>query len=134
MESSAIPARDNARPQSVWTLPEELQQLAREGAADVVADVIAVFQEDTASRLEVLQEAVRNGNCTLIRAEAHALKGSSAQLGVAAMAGLCHQMEQLGSTGNAAEAAGLLAQIQQHFAEVGQAMSSLNLGDAPYVG
>lgn len=134
MESSAIPAHDNARLQSVWTLPEELQQLAREGAADVVADVIAVFQEDTASRLEVLREAVRNGNCILIRAEAHALKGSSAQLGASAMAHMCSQMEQVGTAGNVEEAAGLLAQIQQQFLEVGQAMSNLNLGDASYGG
>jgi len=130
MESSAIPARDHTQPASVWSLPEELQQLARDGAADVVADVIAVFQEDTASRLEVLGEAVRAGNCSSIRAEAHAIKGSSAQLGAAAMARLCLQMEQVGNTVNVSEAAGLLVQIQQQFAEVGQAMSRLNLGDA----
>jgi two-component system sensor histidine kinase/response regulator len=134
MESSAVPARDNASPQSVWTLPEELRQLARDGAADVVADIVAVFQEDTASRLEVLQEAVRNGNCTLIRAEAHAIKGSSAQLGVAAMARMCFQLEQVGNTVDVAEAAGLLAQIREHFAEVGQAMSTLKWGDAEYGG
>lgn len=134
MERSTIPAHDNAHLQSVWTLPEELQQLAQEGAADVVADVIAVFREDTASRLEVLREAIRNGDCISIRAEAHALKGSSAQLGASAMAHTCLQMEQVGNTRNVTEAAGLLAQIQQQFLEVGQAMSNLNLGDASYGG
>jgi HPt (histidine-containing phosphotransfer) domain-containing protein len=84
--------------------------------------------------LEVLREAVRNGNCNSIRAEAHALKGSSSQLGASAMAGLCFQMEQLGNTQNLSEAARLLAQIEQQFAEVDQAMSDLNLGDAAYDG
>jgi len=100
----------------------------------VVAEVIAVFREDTASRLEVLREAVRNCDGSLIRAEAHALKGSSSQLGAAAMASMCFQMEQVGASGNFAEAAGLLAQIQKHFAEVGEAMSNLDLGDVSYGG
>jgi HPt (histidine-containing phosphotransfer) domain-containing protein len=129
MKISAFFAHANARPQSIWTLPEELQQLARDGAADLIADVIAVFQKDTASRLEVLREAVRTGNCAAIRAESHALKGSSSQLGASAMARLCFEMEQFGTTGNVAEAAGLLAHVQQHFAELGQAMSNLNLGN-----
>jgi len=134
MERSAISAKDTGRPQIVWTLPDELQQLALDGGADVVADVIAVFQEDTASRLEVLRNAVRNGDCTTIRAEGHAIKGSSSQLGASAMARLCFQMEQMGGSGNIAEAAGLLAQIEQQFAEVSRAMSSLDLGDAAYGG
>jgi HPt (histidine-containing phosphotransfer) domain-containing protein len=127
-------AKDTTGPQIVWTLPDELQQLALDGGADVVADVIAVFQEDTASRLEVLRKAIRDGNCTTIRAEGHALKGSSSQLGASAMARLCFQMEQMGGSGNVAEAAGLLAQIELHFAEVSRAMSSLDLGDAAYGG
>jgi two-component system, sensor histidine kinase and response regulator len=134
MERSAISTPDNARLQSVWALPEELQQLARDGGADVVVEVIEIFQEDTAARLEKLQEAIRNGNCASIRAEGHALKGSSSQLGAAAMARMCFQMEQMGSSENIAGAAALLAEIQQHFGEVNQAMSKLNLGDASYDG
>ncbi len=134
MERSTIPAQDNARPQSVWSLPEELQQLALDGGADVVAEVIAVFQEDTASRLDVLREAIRNGNCNVIRAEGHALKGSSAQVGVVDMARMCFQMEQMGSTGNIAEAVRLFAQIEEHFSAVDQAMSNLNWGDPSYGG
>jgi HPt (histidine-containing phosphotransfer) domain-containing protein len=134
MERTTTPTHDNARLQSVWTLPEELLQLAQDGGADVVIDVITVFQEDTASRLELLQAAVRKGDCAAIRAEGHALKGSSSQLGAAAMARMCFQMEQMGSSGNIGEAAGLLVQIKQNFAEVSQAMSSLNLGDGSYAG
>lgn len=133
MESSAT-AHNNARQQSIWTLPEELRELAQEGGSDVVADVIAVFQEDSAARLVVLREAVRTGDCKAIRAEGHALKGSSSQLGASEMARMCFQMEQMGNTGNIAEAAGLLAQIEQHFAEVAQAMSNVNWGDGSYVG
>jgi HPt (histidine-containing phosphotransfer) domain-containing protein len=124
-----IPAYD-VRPQSVWTLPEELQQLALDGGADLVADVIAVFQQDSASRLEVLREAIRNQDCKEIRAEGHALKGSSSQLGATEMARLCFQMEQMGKSERIADAAGLLAQIEQHFMELSQAMSNLNWEDS----
>lgn len=127
--TTAIFAEADARPQSVWTLPEELQELARNGAADLIVDVIAIFQQDTASRLEMLREAVRTNNCAAIRAEGHSLKGSSSQVGASVMARMCFQMEQMGTTGNVAEADGLLAQIEQHFAEVSQAMSNLNLGN-----
>jgi two-component system, sensor histidine kinase and response regulator len=134
METRAIPAQDKTRPEAAWTLPEELQQLAQDGGADVVADVIAVYREDSASRLRVLREAVRNNNAKVIRAEGHALKGSSAQVGAAEMARLCFQMEQMGHSGNTADAAGLLAQIEKHFAEVDQAMSNVNWGDGSYGG
>jgi HPt (histidine-containing phosphotransfer) domain-containing protein len=133
MESSA-PVHNNARLQSAWTLPEELQQLAQDGGADVVADVIAVFQEDSASRLERLREAVLKGDCAAIRAEGHALKGSSSQLGASTMARMCFQMEQMGTSGDIAEAAGVLAQIEQNFAEVSQAMSNVNWGEVSYGG
>ena len=114
----------NVRSQRIWTLPEELRQLAEDGGADLVADVIAIFQQDSASRLEVLREAIRNQDCQAIGAEGHSLKGSSSQVGAAEMARLCFQMEQLGRSENIAEAAGLLAQIEQHFTELNQAMSS----------
>ena len=133
MESKAIPAQDTSS-QSAWTLPEELQQLARDGAADVVADVVAVFQEDTAERLERLRAAVHNGDCAAVKAEAHAIKGSSSQLGASAMAKMCFQMEQMGASGNISDAAGVLAQIEQHFVEVAQAMAKLDLGDGSYGG
>jgi HPt (histidine-containing phosphotransfer) domain-containing protein len=100
----------------------------------VVADVIAVFQEDSASRLERLREAVRKGDCVAIRAEGHALKGSSSQLGASTMARMCFQMEQMGMSGDIAEAAGVLAQIEQNFAEVSQAMSNVNWGEVTYGG
>lgn len=134
METRAVPSQDKVRSQSVWTLPEELQQLAQDGAADMVADVIAVYQEDSAARLKVLREAVRNQDAKAIRAEGHSLKGSSAQLGASEMARLCFQMEQMGHSGNISEAAGVLAQIEAHFAELVQAMSNVNLGEGSYGG
>jgi HPt (histidine-containing phosphotransfer) domain-containing protein len=134
METRAIPAHDNTRPQPVWTLPEELQQLAQDGGADVVADVIAVYQQDSAARLEVLRAAVRNKDCKAIRAEGHSLKGSSSQLGAAEMAGMCFQMEQMGQSGDIGDAESLLAQIEKHFVELNQAMSNVNWGDVTYGG
>ena len=129
MESGTFPAQENLAGRSVWTLPEELLQLARDGAGDVVADVIIVFQEDTASRLVNLSNAVRTNNCAQIKAEAHALKGSSSQLGVTEMARMCSEMEQLGISGNLEAAGTLLHRIELHFQEVGKAMSTLRLGD-----
>ena len=126
MEAGAVPAPGDVRQSNVWSLPDELLQLARDGAADVVADVIAVFQADSAARLANLAEAVETGNWKKIHAEAHALKGSSLQMGAEAMASVCLQMEHMKSE-NISEAAQSLHRLQGLFAEVEQAMSHLNL-------
>jgi len=126
MEARAVPAPGDVREPNVWSLPDELLQLARDGAADVVADVIAIFQVDSAARLANFATAVEAGNWKQIRSEAHALKGSSLQVGAEAMAGVCLQLEHIKSE-NPSEAAQLLNRLQGQFAEVEQAMSLLNL-------
>ena len=126
MEARAVPVSGDVREPNAWSLPDELLQLARDGAADVIADVIAVFQADSAARLANLAEAVEACNWKQIRAEAHALKGSSLQVGAEAMAGVCLQLEHIKSE-NPSEAAQLLHCLQAQFAEVEQAMAHLNL-------
>jgi HPt (histidine-containing phosphotransfer) domain-containing protein len=126
MEAGAVPAPGDVRQSNVWSLPDELLQLARDGAADLVADVIAVYLADSATRLANLAQAVEAGNWKQIRAEGHALKGSSLQVGAEAMAGICLQLEHMKSE-SIPEAAQLLHRLQGIFAEVEQAMSHLNL-------
>lgn len=126
MEAGAVPAPGDVRQSNVWSLPDELLQLARDGCADVVADVIAVFQADSATRLANLAGAIEAGNWKQLRAEAHALKGSSLQVGAEAMAAVCLQLEHFQSE-NPSLAGQLLHDLQGQFAEVEMAMSQLNL-------
>jgi HPt (histidine-containing phosphotransfer) domain-containing protein len=79
---------------AVWAVPEALQQLADGGDGELVEELIAMFQTDTASRLQVMQQAVGIQDFATVSAEAHTIKGSSLQMGADQLAELCRQMEQ----------------------------------------
>jgi len=76
-----------------WVLPATLRQLEECGETDLVAELIAIFQTDTASRLEILAQAVETADYTTARQEAHTIKGSALQVGADSLAELCRQME-----------------------------------------
>src|ERR1700689_1774039 len=78
---------------AVWAVPEALRQLVEYGDTELVDELIAIFQTDTASRLEVLARAVAAGDWATVRAEAHTIKGSSVQVGANRVAEACRQME-----------------------------------------
>jgi two-component system, sensor histidine kinase and response regulator len=76
-----------------WTLPETLQMLALGGDAEVVADIIALFRSDSAKRLGVIRDGLRDRDASGIIAQAHALKGSAIQVGADSLAAVCRQIE-----------------------------------------
>jgi histidine phosphotransfer protein HptB len=104
-----------------WTLPEALQQLAMAGEQDLVAEVLTLFQTDTDSRLRTLRSAVESGNRKVVRAEAHSLKGSAGQVGAAALADSCRQLELTAET--CPDFTPLLQEIEARFALVSKAMA-----------
>ena len=104
-----------------WALPEALQQLAMAGEQDLVAEVLTLFQTDTDSRLRTLRSAVQSGNRKVVRAEAHSLKGSAAQVGATALADSCRQLELTAET--CPDFMPLLQEIEARFALVSKAMA-----------
>ena len=76
-----------------WTLPDALQELALCGERDIVSEVLTLFQSDTQCRLGLLRKAVESDDRTRARLQAHSLKGSAAQVGAAALADSCREME-----------------------------------------
>ena len=76
-----------------WILPAALRQLQECGEAVLVEELIAIFQTDTASRLELLERAVGTADYTVVRQEAHTIKGSALQVGAVQVAEICRQLE-----------------------------------------
>jgi HPt (histidine-containing phosphotransfer) domain-containing protein len=76
-----------------WVLPAALRQLEECGELDLVQELIAIFQTDTAERLEILARAVETDDYTTARQEAHTIKGSALQVGAIRLAEHCRQME-----------------------------------------
>jgi HPt (histidine-containing phosphotransfer) domain-containing protein len=77
----------------VWVLPAALRQLEECGEADLMEELIAIFQTDTAERLEVLGRAVETADFPTVRTEAHTIKGSALQVGANRVAESCRQIE-----------------------------------------
>lgn len=103
-----------------WRLPEPLQQLAGAGQWEAVAEVLILFQSDTESRLQDLRIAVLRGDRKRVKAQAHALKGSAAQVGASAFAACCQELEL--NAESRPELDSLLAEIESRFAAASRAI------------
>lgn len=76
--------------------PAALEGLFELGDKAVVRDLVEHFLQDAGARLEALRAAARDGEASVIRNEAHSLKGSSGNLGARGVQRLSAQLETLG--------------------------------------
>jgi HPt (histidine-containing phosphotransfer) domain-containing protein len=104
-----------------WTLPDALRELVLGGEREIVAEVLALFQSDTQSRLGMLREAVQSGDRPRVRSQAHSLKGSAVQVGAAALANSCREMEMTAEA--RLDLLPLLQEIEARFSHVSSLMS-----------
>jgi len=112
---------------AAWKLPEELRVLAEMGDADVVREVIGVFQTDTEARIRRIADGLAEVNAARVRGEAHAIKGSAGQVGAMLISNLARDMEAAASRQDLAEASRLLPALEAAFAKVRLAMSSTEI-------
>lgn len=113
--SSQLDSITNA-PAARWTFPEALQQLLCAGEEEFLAELVELFKSQTDSRLRLLREAVENGRFAEARAEAHAIKGASSQLGADRLAAICFEIET-GAVDGGAEMAALVSEAEFRFEE-----------------
>jgi HPt (histidine-containing phosphotransfer) domain-containing protein len=106
-----------------WVLPEELRQLA-ETDEGLVKEVLAVFRSDTAERIARLRASLERGDTAGVKSEAHALKGSSGQVGAAGVSTICRQIELQISSSETAAVKDLVAQLQAAFEAVCRDMNA----------
>ena len=109
-----------------WSMPLELEQIARDGGAELISELFAIFQDDSAARLQALCDAIADHNSDVIRGQAHSLKGSASQIGARPMAALCQQMEGLARAGTVHEQEVLFEEIETSFAQVKERLSALD--------
>ena len=114
-----------------WTLPEDLRMLAETGDFAVVREVISIFQTDTRARIRKLQQALADGDAAKARGEAHAIKGSSAQVGALELSELCRGVEFAAARQDVAAASSLFPELETAFAAVCSAMSELRGHERP---
>jgi PAS domain S-box-containing protein len=70
-----------------------MNELESEIGFEVVDEIISLFNDDSAQRLEKLRKAVKEKDFLQIKIEAHGLKGSCGNVGAKYIADLCLQIE-----------------------------------------
>ena len=76
-----------------------LRELGPEDGRGLLPEAAAAFRRDLPARVDALQAAVNDGDGPALARAAHALKGSAANMGAAAVAGICAELEALGLRG-----------------------------------
>jgi len=102
----------------------ELRQFQGEGEPDIVQELAEAFQFETPSLLEALHVAVREEQPESLKRAAHNLKGSSSNLGARTMATLSSELESLGKKGTVDGAVELVAELEQEYQRVCQALTA----------
>ncbi|MEM6456336.1 MAG: response regulator [Acidobacteriota bacterium] len=99
-----------------------LRALQEATGKDVVGPLIDLYLQQTPEKLTALWQLLAAGDAPQFERQAHSLKGSSANLGANAMAGICAQLEAHGRRGALHRMEPLLLRLQTAFEQVRQAL------------
>ena len=89
---------------------------------DLLSELIDLFLGEAPAQLAVLREALERDDATSIKRGAHALKGSSANMGARRMAGILDQLQQAGSSKDLGRAPALFSSLEGEFCRVREAL------------
>ena len=79
----------------VLDFDELLQRLG--GDRELLGDLVRLFLDDAPPRLTALRRAVATGDASIIRAEAHALKGAAANMSAHRLVDAAETLEDIGT-------------------------------------
>ena len=86
-----------------------------DGNHGLVSEMIAIFRDDTPSRIEGILDAAARGDVDDFSRAAHALKGGAGALGAKVLRSLAADLENLGRSGSVDTGADLAARLQACF-------------------
>ncbi len=92
-----------------------IRALQRPRHPDIVARIVSQYVETSREIVERIRRAVLSKDAAELRAAAHRLKSSSAQLGALALAADCRELETLGASQQLDRAGEALNQFDQHY-------------------
>ncbi len=93
-----------------------IRALQRSGQPDIVVRVVSSYLETSPDILDRIYSAVQSQNPTELRAAAHRLKSSSAQLGALAVSADCRELELMGERKDLMHVDEALGRLKQHYA------------------
>ena len=95
-----------------------VNELESEIGFEIVDEIISLFVDDSAERLEKLRKAVKEKDFPQIKIEAHGLKGSCGNVGAKYIAGLCLQIENDSKEKNLKDVKSSFKKIETLFPEL----------------
>jgi signal transduction histidine kinase/DNA-binding response OmpR family regulator len=105
------------------TILDGLRELREPGQPDPLRELIELFLRDARPRLTRMDEAAAGGSFAALTADAHALKGSSSNLGARRLAQLCATLEKQAKNEDA-DVAETLTEVSREFAHVCQLLEA----------
>jgi PAS domain S-box-containing protein len=106
-----------------------VEGLLRTADRHTVLDIVERFRADGTARLGQLRQAVAQGDRGTVHASAHALRGSSAMLGAAAVSEQCSRIEAAARTAGPKELAAALVELEAALTSAGSELKA-QLGPA----
>lgn len=105
-------ARPDVTPAVDAAVLAELREYQKPGEADFVTELIGVFQDDLAVRLDQMKAGLQAGDAHQISQAAHALKGASGELGATVMREICCRLEMSTAGGSIVEAPAMMRELE----------------------
>lgn len=103
----------------------KLREMAEALGSEVPRRILELYLGDSPDRLEILRRGLAQGDLREVERAAHALRGSSANLGAGTLAELCHRLEKLPADQMPAGGEARLAALEAEYGRVAQAMREL---------
>lgn len=100
------------------TVLENLRSYQREGQPDIVTRLIDLFLGQAPNHLETIEAALAACDCEALSRAAHALRGTSANLGAVKLSEIAGELETQGRSGDTANSAATMAILRAEFALV----------------
>ncbi|MDH4251831.1 MAG: ATP-binding protein [Nitrospira sp.] len=94
-----------------------IRALQRPGQPDIVARIVTQYMDSSPEIIDRIRRAVLSKDAGELRAAAHRLKSSSAQLGATALASDCRELEMMGARGELERADETLKKLERHYAD-----------------
>jgi len=94
-----------------------IRALQRPGQPDLVARIVTQYIDSSPEIIDRIRRAVLSTDAVELRAAAHRLKSSSAQLGATALASDCRELEMMGARGELERADETLKKLERHYTD-----------------
>ncbi len=104
---------------------ENIRALSAENGDALLDKILHTYLRDTPEQFTTLRLAIQHDDSEALRLLAHRLKSGSANVGAQLLASTCRELEQLGRQHTTSGAAALLANMEQQFHAVRQALEAI---------